>query len=463
METQFPKPLRYAISQLSGFSKTAVRLTPDKINDIKPNDTIRVTLPNNSLCDLSTLCFYYEFVGDTNCHHPRLSSSIIRNLSIYFNGNLVENFGNSYNILYNRLYDMDGGGSDQTAKRFLENADPSVFYDTGIASTSADTGVFRLASTTNATRRKFAITNWLGLISTLSTKIIDTNDVGKIELELTFAEGNICFQKQAQIQATGGYTIHDAHFMINRVVFSNPMYYNMKASKLLSSGLTLGYQTWICSKGALANKSSSFNVSTSVNSTSLDCLVGCFTPEDQTTSNLLLSTHWYSSASVLDTPKPFNNVLSLASIGTEGAGGINAGGYFNQSRYFRSDACGLTSSSWEINNVPLFPIPLADYEIYNESLIALGNNHENMGIGVHDGIRGLGLWLKYYFTHICSLEMLNTDLFTKSGVDGRSSALNIVWRTSFGANTSDKVVTYIFAKTTRIIQINEGHSISVIV
>ena len=265
METQFPKPLRYAISQLSGFSKTAVRLTPDKINDIKPNDTIRVTLPNNSLCDLSTLCFYYEFVGDTNCHHPRLSSSILRNVAWYFNGNLVENIP-SYNVLYNRLYDMDGGGSDQTAKRFLENADPSVFYDTGIASTSANTGVFRLASTADATRRKFAITTWLGLPSTISTKIIDTNDVGKIECELTFDSGGICFQKQAQAQATGGYTIHDAHFIINRVVFSNPMYYNMKASKLLSSGLTLGYQTWICSKGALANKSSSFNVSTSVNS-----------------------------------------------------------------------------------------------------------------------------------------------------------------------------------------------------
>ena len=460
--TQFPTQLQYNIKQLSGFSKNVVRLTPDKYDNIKPGDTIRCTLPNNSLIDLSTLCFYYEFLGDTGCHPPRLSSSILRNVAIYLNGSLVENIP-SYNVLYNRLYDMDGGGSDQTAKRFLENADPSVYYETGIATSSANTGIFKLTSTSDAVKRKFAITSFLGLISTISTKIIDTNDVGKFEIELTFDSGNICFQKQAQIQVAGGYTISDAHFLINRVVFSNPLYYNLKASKLLSSGLTIGYQTWITSRGALANKSSSYNVQTSVNTTSLDALVGCFTPEDQTTSNLLLFSNWYSAASVLDTAKPFNNVISLTSIGTEGAGGINAGAYYNQSRYFRSDACGLTSSSWSINNVPLTPIPLVDYEIYNESLIALGHNHTDMGIGVHEGMRGLGLWLKYYFTHICSLEMINAQSFTKSGCDGRSSALNITWTTNFGANTTDKVVPYIFAKTTRILQINEGHSITVIV
>ena len=460
--TQFPSQLQYNIKNLSGHSKTCVRLTPDKYDNIKPNDVIRVALPNNTLVDMSTLCFYYEFIGDTGSHHPRLSSSIIKNLAIYLNGNLVENIQN-YSVLYNRIYDMDGGGSDQTAKRFLENTDPSVYYETGITTTSANTGIFKLTSTSDAVKRKFAITSWLGLISTLSTKIWDTNDLNRVEIELTFESGNVCFQKQAQAQVTGGYTISDAHFLINKVVFNNPLYYNMKSAKLLSSGLTIGYQTWICSKGALAAKSSSFNVQTSINTTSLDALVGCFTPEDQTTSNLLLSTHWYSAASVLDTPKPFNNVISLTSIGTEGAGGINAGGYYNQSRFFRSDACGLTSSSWSINNVPLMPIPLTDYEIYNESLIALGGNHTDMGIGVHEGLRGLAFFLKYYFTHVCSLEMLNTQSFTKSGLDGRSSSLNVVWTTSFGANTSDKVVPYIFAKTTRILQINEGHSISVIV
>jgi hypothetical protein len=234
----------------------------------------------------------------------------------------------------------------------------------------------------------------------------------------------------------------------------------MKAAKLLSSGLTIGYQTYICSKGALAAKSSSFNTYTSFNTTSLDQLIGCLSVEDQTTSNLLLNSCWKQSTTAAGVP--FDNVISLSALPVE-TGNDNQGDYYNQSRFFRSDACGLTSSTWEINNTPIIPIPLADYEIYNETLIALGHNHLDMGIGVHPGLRSLAHFLKYYFAHICSLEMINAGDMYKSGLDGRSSALNIVWRLNFGANTSDKCTPYIFAKTTRILQINEGHSVSVIV
>ena len=453
----FPKALAYNVKALSGFSKTAVRLTPDKWDSIKPNDTIKVALPQNTLVDLRTLCMYYEGIGDTNCHFPRLTGSMIKTLNLYINGNLIERI-DAYSVLNNRLFDVDGGGIDQIAKRHLENVDPSVYYDTGIASSSAATGVFNITASKDAVKRKYAITSWLGFISSLSTPIIDTNDLNKVEIEITFESANVMWQKQSNTKVTApGYTLSDVHFMINKIVFNDPLYYNLKSSKLLSSGLTIGYQTYISSKGALASKSSSYNVYTSVNSTSLDQLICCFTPEDQTTSNLLLATHWAATGA-----KPFNHLLGLDSHESEVAG-LSCGGYFNQSRYFKSDACGLTSIAWTINNTPLNPIPLTDYESYNETLIALGHNHIDMGIGVFPGLNSLAAYLKYFFVNICSLEMINAGDFYKSGLDGTSSALNIVLNASFGANTTDKITPYIFAKTTRILQINEGHSISVIV
>ena len=454
----FPKQMSYIVKSLSSFSKSAIRITPDKYDNIKPNDTIRMSLPKNTLVDMSSLVLYYEGIGDTNCHFPRNTTSMIKTLSWYCNGNLIERQDN-FSVLAHALYNMDGGGIDQLAKRHLENVDPSVYYDTGVGSTSIATGVFNITATKNAVKRKYAVTTFPGFCSSLSTKIIDLNDLNSLELEITFENANVMWQKQNRTQVTApGYTLSDVHFMINKIVFNDNLYYNLKAAKLLSSGLTLAYQTYICSKGALAPKSSSFNVYTSINTTSLDQLIGCFTPEDNTTSNLLLTSHWSNS----DTgAKPFNYILGLDSHAVETAT-ENVGGYFNQSRFFRSDACGLTSSSWEINNTPLMPLPLSDYEIYNESLIALGYNHENMGIGVYPGLNSLAAFLKYFFVHVCSLEMINTQDFTKSGLDGKSSSLNIVWRVNFGANT-DKVVPYIFAKTTRIMQINEGHSISIIV
>jgi len=456
----FPAGLAYNIKSLSGFSKSAVRLTPDKYDSIKPGDTIRVALPSNTIVSLDSLCMYYEGIGDTNCHFPRNTSSMIKTLSIFVNGSLIERIDN-YSVLANRLIDIDGCGSDQIAKRFLENADPSVYYETSITSSSVATGVFKITAAGAEVKRKYAITSWLGFISSASTRYIDTNDLGKVEIEITFENANVMWQKQQLTPVVGGYTLSDVHFMINKVVFNDPMYYNLKAAKLLSSGLSLSYQTYIASKGSLATKTSSFNVFTNINTTSLDQLIACFTPEDQTTSNLLLNGHWTTAGTGA---LPFQNVISLATHTNDTAGGVTgAGGYFNQSRFFRSDACGLTSSSWEINNTPIIAAPLSDYEVYNETLIALGHNHIDNGISVHPGLNSLAAFLKYYFIHICSLEMINPGSGGwKTGLDGRSSSLNIVYKAVFGGS-ADKITPYIFAKTTRILQINEGHSISVIV
>jgi hypothetical protein len=44
-------------------------------------------------------------------------------------------------------------------------------------------------------------------------------------------------------------------FNVNKIVFYNPLYYDVRASKLLGDGLTIGYQTFICSKSGSVDKS----------------------------------------------------------------------------------------------------------------------------------------------------------------------------------------------------------------
>jgi hypothetical protein len=454
----FPAALAYNVRALSSLSKVPVRCQIDRIGDVKPNDTIRMSLPKNTLVDMNSLTMYYEGIGDTNCHFPRNTTSMIKTLSWFCNGSLIERIDN-FSVLAHTLYNMDGGGIDQIAKRHLENVDPSVYYETGITTSSVNTGVFKITGNSDAVKRKYSITTFPGFASSLSTKIIDLNDLNSLELEITFESANVMFQKSSTTRVTApGYTLSDVHFMVNKIIFNDPMYYNLKSAKLLSSGLTLSYQTYICSKGAIAAKSSSYNVYTSINTTSLDQLIATFTPEDQTTSNLLLATHWGSAGAA----KPFNHLLGLDSHESEVAG-LSCGGYFNQSRYFRSDATGLTSISWEINNTPITPIPLSDYESYNESLIALGYNTQDMAIGVYPGLNSLAAYLKYFFANFCSLEMINPGPGGwKTGLDGKSSALNIVLKCVFGT-TNEKITPYIFAKTTRILQINEGHSVTIIV
>jgi hypothetical protein len=85
-----------------------------------------------------------------------------------------------------------------------------------------------------------------------------------------------------------------------------------------------------------------------------------------------------------------------------------------------------------------------------------------MSAGIHEGCFSISHFLKYYGTHIVSLENIQSDAFYKSGLDGKSSALNINWKPSFSGNT-ETIIPVIYAKTTRMLVINEGHNITCIV
>ena len=131
--SSFPRNLAYTVKTLSGFSKSTVKILPDnRTTSVQRGDVIRVRLPQNSLIDLRTFTMYYDGSTESSAttslaHFPRLSSSIIETLTIFVNGTQIENIQN-YHLLYNTLYDLDGGGIDQQAKRHLENIDPSVYY-----------------------------------------------------------------------------------------------------------------------------------------------------------------------------------------------------------------------------------------------------------------------------------------------------------------------------------------------
>ena len=101
--------------------------------------------------------------------------------------------------------------------------------------------------------------------------------------------------------------------------------------------------------------------------------------------------------------------------------------------------------------------------MFNETLIALGNANLDMSAGVHEGCLSLSHFCKYYGCHIVSLENIQTDEFYKSGLDGKSSPLNIVWKPSFESAAVNSIIPVIYAKTTRMLVISEGHSCVVIV
>ena len=470
----FPKNLAYNIKTLSGFSKSTVVLTPDKSAVVNHGDTIKVKLPSNTIVDLRTFTMHFKGTAladgaSSKMHFPRLTSSLIKTLAVYINGTLIERIDN-YNTLYNKLYDLDGGGVDQTAKRFLENSDPSIGYKTAANSTDVSGGNRvnkTLIATASDTKQKMMVNNWLGFLSTASCPCPDTNDLNNVEIEITFDNEKVLWGAGGGtagnniVSAGAAYKLEDVKFTIAKIVFNDPLYYNLKASKMLSSGLMVGYQTYVTSKQASFLKGSSINVLTTVNTTSLDQIICCLQSSDTSISKLQLA-----GANNKDKGLTFNEVFPTAyaaQAANTNEDDVVAGDLYNNSWYFRSDATGLVSSSIEINNTPLMPQPLDDATVYNETLIALGNLNQDMSSGIHPGCCSLSLFLKYYFTHIVSLENIQQGDFYKSGLDGRASALNIALKLVFDGTSTESFTPYIFCKTTRIMQINEGHSCTVIV
>lgn len=510
---QFPRNLHYSIKQLNNFSKTTVKLTPDRVS-CRHGDSIRVKLPANSIVDLRTFAMYAKG-SCTNTgnklHFPRLTQSLIKNLSIFINGTLVETI-RDYNLLYSKLYDIDGGGIDQISKRHLEISDPSVRYTVAgetvvadIFANAVDGGgsetwragtplVLTNGAVASDTDRKLAITNWIGFLSSLSTPCPDISDFGSMEIVIDFADEKILFAgsdtlNTAPVLSNPAWTLSDIYFSVTKIQFNSPEYYNLKSSKLLSSGLQLGFQTFIGSRGSSVAKTSSVNVSATVNTTSLDQVICFFNPAVPNINPLLL----YNSNSV-DDSLSFQQVLSgytkdivahatnatyvAQTLNTTKIGEIvrvkgmyNAGvehtsygDAFNNSYFFQSNAIGMANSQLEINNTPIQSSPLEDIQCYNESLISLGNLQQDMGSGVFVGLRSLADYLKYFFVVVCSLENIsNESSFYKSGLNGMASALSINWRINYAITDTMAQTPYIFCKCTRLVQINEGNSVLVIV
>ena len=454
----FPRNLAYSVKSLSGFSKTTVKLTPDKFTAVPAGDTIRVKLPTNSLIDLRTLTMFFEGTTTSTagkCHFPRLSSSIIEQLSIYVNGTMVENIQN-YNLLYSTLFDLDGGGIDQTSKRFLENIDPSVSYNLTTATGATAIVKNTLQATANDTAKPLMINNWLGFISSSSTPVIDTNDCGDVVLEIRLANSAILWQAGATVCTVPNYSISNVRFTISKIVFNSPDYYNLKAAKLLGDGLLIGYQTYIANKGTTIAKSSSLSYTVNINTSSLDQVIATVLDADANNIKPLQ----LGGAGVDATAATFNE--KYATPVDDAVTVATSGDLFNNSIFFKRNAIGLSASSFEINNVMMNPAPLKPEEVYNETLIALGNLNIDMSSGVAAGCVSLNHYLKYYFAHILSLENISSGDFFKSGLDGRAASLSINWKHEYTGNTQN-CTPVLFCKTTRLLQINEAHQITVIV
>jgi len=484
--SDFPKNLAYNLKQLSGFSKTTVKITPDR-SSIGPNDIIRYKLPSGTLVDLRSLVWYFQADCFGTCsvaggaiHLPRYSSSLIERLTVSANGITLCSIS-SYGLLYNALMDMEGADISQLSKRITERYDPTTTFTSATASNDNKISVVEGGDNgvSNDAGIKLAVNNWLGLLNNISTPVIDTSFLGDVIIEIQTAPASVLWagvSAVSPVYSNTSFTLSNNFMTISKIVFNDDLYYQLLSEKLLSSSLLLSYYDYYTSRGSATQKSAGVSINFNINSASLDQVITTFQHSDFNSTKPLVAygyngiadadgTGPFSMAQILADPGAYTNTIGTATtINTDCIGFIDNGDAFCNSWYFKRAGNGLTSAQYFINNVAVNPYALSPIEIFNENLQSLGYNNLDVGTnGIHPGCLSLEHFLKYYYVHILSLENLAGDgLFWKSGLDGNSASINIQYNASFTSTNSQQVIPVVFCRTTKILNISSGRQLAVI-
>ena len=457
--TAYPKNMSYHLDRIVNYSKQPIKMWCDRTGTINHQETIRFKLPPNSLVDLDSLLWSYDFTtvkkdaanDDTPRFFPRNSSSIIDAIYIYVNGNLVDSV-NNYNHLNNLITDATCGADYfNTGVRDLEASDPSIKVVYNNVNGTVDNYVTMAAAQATEitdTNRRFVVRNWLGFLGTASTRVIDTSFLGDVVIEIRLAEPSICFVGSTNAGAVpSSYTINGSktYMSITRIAFGDSVYYDLLRDIVRNTGLMIGYKTYTSHRGDRFTKAAgTFTHSFNVNANHLTKLIGTLIMGIYQTESTLVN----HSAAI-----PWKDQLPL--VTTEEA--------FNQSIYFVKEGTGIKDVQWDINGVSQYPQPLEISDIFNQNLIAL-NQDSDITSGCHPGLRSLSDFQRFYFMNILSFEHIqNTNDFVLEGLDGKASAITCKWSLNYeGAGIAGSVIPLVFSEKQNVMTIGVGQNIQVI-
>jgi hypothetical protein len=149
----------------------------------------------------------------------------------------------------------------------------------------------------------------------------------------------------------------------------------------------IGYYDYWTSRGSAVQKTTGINMNFNINTNSLDQCIATFQKSDYQIIRALVLHN--GAATNMANTRTFNQIL--ADPATQASTLADAiGDAFNQSSYFMRAGCDLATSQWIINSTNTDPYPLPPSEIWNQNLIALGNNNIDFGTpGVHAGCLSL--------------------------------------------------------------------------
>jgi hypothetical protein len=458
----YPAKFMLNVKKLSGgMNRQTIKVLPDRTT-CEPNGIMTFRMPLGAIVDLESLMWYFKVTdsGTSPLTVGRNASNFIKRLSVNIN-NVSTMIINDYNLVHNIYSDLH---NKNQSKAFLSNPQiADVEYSEGvggadIVAITAKGGT--KADITGLSATQFVVDNWIGILNSISTPIVNTDLLGEVSIQIQIAPLQEC------VAMVGGdtysnetFSITDSYMTIQALSFTDDSYYQSLSSR---ENLYYTFNDYIVTRFASVAKNTGINVTNYISAGSIDHILGTAVFNETTPTRIVnyfgdgdgATAGQYGSLSEVIADK----VGKVDSVGTS-----NNGDLFNNLKALQRNLQHLDKSVFSINNKQLNYSPLNIYEVYQNNLTMLNNlNIDASSNGFHEGVLSIYHFFKYYGFHLQALNLDDPDVAYISGLNTSGASASINWDCKFtGSGNTLSIVPVMITKLTKVLKVGRGRQISV--
>lgn len=458
----YPAKFMLNVKKLSGgMNRQTIKILPDRTT-CEPNGIMTFRMPLGAIVDLESLMWYFKVTdsGTSPLTVGRNASNFIKRLSVNIN-NVSTMIINDYNLVHNIYSDLH---NKNQSKAFLSNPQlADVEYSegaggAGIVAITAKGGT--KADITGLSATQFVVDNWIGILNSLSTPIVNSDLLGEVSIQIQIAPLQECVAMVGgDVYSNETFSITDSYMTVQALSFTDDSYYQSLSSR---ENLYYTFNDYIVTRFASVAKNTGINVTNYISAGSIDHILGTAV-FNETTPTRIVNYFGDGDGSTASQIGSLSEVLADKVGKVDSVGSTNNGDLFNNLKALQRNLQHLDKSVFSINNKQLNYSPLNIYEVYQNNLTMLNNlNIDASANGFHEGCLSIYHFFKYYGFHLQALNLDDPDVAYISGLNTSGASASINWDCKFtGGSNTLSVVPVMITKLTKVLKVGRGRQISV--
>jgi hypothetical protein len=414
----YPNVLKYYLEKLDGISRNSFLLYPQTPVQANAGDTISITLPENSIVNLKAFTLYANLNTPVGTNPSRHVESLIESTQVLVNGISVSPGSQMTNYLSTALIVLYGADKQKQRTVMQLGADPGT--------PAANAAVKKIP---------ISISHFLGFMSSVQSRYIDTSILGSVRLQIKLASNVVLISSSTDTvttPVTAAWSLDTIQALCQVVSVDDASYSRIIQQKLSNGGVSIPFKYWLTFIDDSGNANQTLRMT--VSSQSVNAVIGTF-------QDVALVGGYNSQ--YLD-PVPRN------------------------SAYFKRCATGIADSVFQVNGVrfpsnPLNPGQVRSELLHNTNLSAdmVGQTDKSfIGSGTTFTAAGTANFVDHSFMHLFKFALDDDEGSSRlsAGLDTRGSASTLTWQTT-GAGAGQLPVC--FVKCTAILNVRENKQVEV--